>query len=970
MTPHHALRPATARPWPVRATIGLARGFGRLLQGLGGTALLGGLVVGIPWGLIHYIGWPLPDHLPTWDQVQITLLNPMSTQFLLSALACALWPIWARFIWDVALAGVDAARLAHWPEIPAGPLRTAAGVLVGAVVFSVLGQRAAMSAPSASAGDRPDAGLAAAAPLVPGPSVRPVAFAIQLPHAAPPADQVAAPGTAVVLPPSSGVYDSLWRIAQRELGDGTRWPEIWELNRGHTQTDGRIFRDPNHIRPGWTLRLPIPQAVPQASDPVAGEQRRGQPAAPTSPTTVPPPTTRSTVAAPTDAPPPTTESAPTMPVPPPLADPDAVPRAGGHPGTSITVDTGAFVGLALAALVTAALVTVRLRRRRLYRPGSGVRDEHTIAPIVRSLRIAYDRATLPRDENGAPIQPDPPTASCPSEVALRDRASATADALLPKDATTVVGVHDGRPIALDLARTRGLGLVGPGAAQAVRALVVSLIAASRHDDVQLVVPAADLPTLIGDPAPPRLPGGLRVVDDLDAALDVLEAELLARARRGTTPPSPAVLVANPSPHADRRVQAILDNGSTQGIVGVLIGQWRPGGTAHVRADGTVSATSSDLAELTGTRLFTLPADDARGLLDLLTKATPHPVTPRGRDGGATIISLEERQWAARASDPDQVEILSYPTDSIERPPAPSPTMTASPRVHIDIPSTAAAMVPCRTAPVDLDWAGARARPKHAETTESRQHPPLELVVLGRPHLHHHGPDGSVDIIDAIAPRQREVLVYLALHPGGARRETLAATIWPDAPGDRPYNSFHATLSQLRRALRDELGDVIGDLIVNADGHYSLNPDTVTVDLWKLDHALRAASNRGDDQDALRTITGLHNGELGDGLTSGWLDAPRECLRRDVLDTLGSLVSPAGSCDSTETLAVLEHIRGIDPHNESVYVAIVRAQAHAGHHQAISRTVALLTSALAEIDAKPSPDTLTLIGRLRERQRPT
>jgi len=45
--------------------------------------------------------------------------------------------------------------------------------------------------------------------------------------------------------------DSLWAIAQRHLGDGTRWPEIYQLNR-------HLVRDPDQIEIGWELRLPTP----------------------------------------------------------------------------------------------------------------------------------------------------------------------------------------------------------------------------------------------------------------------------------------------------------------------------------------------------------------------------------------------------------------------------------------------------------------------------------------------------------------------------------------------------------------------------------------------------------------------------------------------------------------------------------------------------------------------------------------
>lgn len=52
------------------------------------------------------------------------------------------------------------------------------------------------------------------------------------------------PVSVVVLAPHDEVYDSLWRIAQRTLGDGLRWPEIFDLNKGKPQPNGRLSISP------------------------------------------------------------------------------------------------------------------------------------------------------------------------------------------------------------------------------------------------------------------------------------------------------------------------------------------------------------------------------------------------------------------------------------------------------------------------------------------------------------------------------------------------------------------------------------------------------------------------------------------------------------------------------------------------------------------------------------------------------
>ncbi|MGW7514147.1 hypothetical protein ACWGJ2_00945 [Streptomyces sp. NPDC054796] len=898
-----------------------------------------------------YVGWPLPEQLPTWSEIQAALLTPLSTPLLLDVLACLLWATWTMFVLDLARTVGDLLRTTPWPTArPAGPLRALTAALLGTIVLALLNSRptppGVPTYASASVDHSPTNTIS---PPPHQPFLTPDATARLEPSSERPA-RVPRPGseTAVVRPPEHGIHDSLWRIAARELGDGSRWPEIYALNRGRAQLNGETLTTPNLIRPGWVLRLPD-EPRPEPPD----REDRHPPDGPKPPSPGP------------DAEEPSTRPTPTPDSPPPTPGDRAHET---RPSPGISLPTGAFVSVGLAALIAAAWLSRKRWHRVHYRPGSGQRDDLASAPVVRALRLAHDQ-TSPTTTSGSRID------DTSGEHKNGDiQAEGPSEAATPRR-THVLATKNGQDLALNLARTRGLGLVGPGALDATRALVTTLLAERHHPEgphSALLMPAHDAELLLGDNivSRPHL-AKLRIVADLEAALDHLEAELLTRMRtavdREADPAADAetteelVLVATPDPGAEQRLQAILDNGSVLGLAGVIVGQWPPGATARVMSDGTVSAMSTILAHtLVGSRLFTLPRPDTEALLDLLRDAdvTVEPPSPH------TSGPLPATDSSPQQSDSDpRLETASRTHQSVtgtgrarETPPGPGEAATRSdPRATRTTTEPEQASNHASAGPPD-ELADDRAEP---ET-------PLTMALLGRFQMVLHHGDQQQDLTSALAPRQREVLIFLALHPDGARRGALATAIWPEAPTDRPYNALHATLSQLRRALRTVTDGAVSDLILHDGGRYVLDEAQVSVDAWRLQRVLTALrhSPGADEAAAVQQIDALYRGDLAEDVAAEWLEAPREALRRDVLDSITGLARSVGEARPECALLLLERARALDPYNEALYRDIARCQARLGHHDAIPRTLALLTTALAELDERPSQETESVCASLQ------
>ena len=218
----------------------------RMVKSLSAALLLIILVAGIPAALIMLAGNPLPP----LEVLQGMLSQPdyggkllFGTFFPLVA-----WAAWATFAFSIIIEIPAALRGIKPPRIRGlGPQQAFAAALIGAILFTATAGSLA-GAPSAQATE----------PVTPTQTVsgpQTISEATTTPGAMQAAQKTETPASNL---PTYTVQtgDSLWKIAEHHLGDGTRYKEIAQLNYDKIQPDGRTLTQEHWIDPGWTLTLP------------------------------------------------------------------------------------------------------------------------------------------------------------------------------------------------------------------------------------------------------------------------------------------------------------------------------------------------------------------------------------------------------------------------------------------------------------------------------------------------------------------------------------------------------------------------------------------------------------------------------------------------------------------------------------------------------------------------------------------
>jgi nucleoid-associated protein YgaU/DNA-binding SARP family transcriptional activator len=985
----------------------------RLVRGVGAVAVLAALVGGIPWALYAVAGSPIPEQLPTLDQVRNALFSRDDGALFLGALKYVGWVGWALFAVLVALeiASHLAGRPAPALPVLRGPQELAA-MLVAAVAAAMIGNPAVGD-------DMPARVLVAAAAAPPVPGAGPPTDRAPMVESARPATtptQAQAPAHSARAMPAEPrdpgkTYrvrrgDSLWRIAERTLGDGARYPEIAELNYGRPQPGGHALTDAHWIQPGWVLHLPADARVVKPAAASGGESGnavdyvvaegdtmwdiaearlgdgsgwpriwelntdRPQPDGGllTDPDLIRPgwvlrvPAPKSPDAGPSVPQPQPSQQPPAQPEPPRTTTPRL-------PSDAVTPSTPQAPRTTTG---TAPPTPAPNADGDNAEDGDGVELPNgswipwTLAgAVVSAMAVVWlqrRRRHIPSSFDGpdalADALTEPPPVVRTIQRAWRRHARVQPPALTEQ--TSEANAEDHAPIQvrslavpevppIEPPPAGGLGLVGPGAEAAARGALVAALAAGAPADpdarTEAVIPAATLVTLLGADAIPL--GGwsrLHVTADLDTALAVLEARLLHAARLLDEHEVADVAALRQAAPYEEPLPPLLLIADTPA----------EGARARVRTvlglGAAVEVTAVLLGDWDHGRTVTVEPDGA--------------CRPEPRDGDR---ALPERMPVLDMSSAyDLLRTLREAHTGEPNAPARAGGESGKP-VPGGGQEQAQAATLSDTAHNDETTVGAAPaadveQPTEQDTKDGRVAPKAVVHVLGAPRIE--DPPPGIKVRSAAI----ELMVYLAVHSDGAHADQIMDELLPGVRHRMAAGRLHTAASNLRHLLAGAAGDDDpGDYVVKERGRYRLNPRAVDVDLWRLRAACaRAAAAREPSARlaALRDACRAYRGELAERCDYEWITSHRQGTRVLGVDAHAAAAAALADSDPGEAARLLRAAVEHDPLNEEVCQHAMRAHARLGDAEAIRSLLRHLALALDGIGAEPSEDTLELADGLR------
>ena len=836
------------------------------------------VALAVPTALYLFVGSPLPLRLPNPDALVVwwNSVQAEPTEVIHPVLTTLVYLVWIAWLWHA----VWTATALLWVtfRLPALALPTALQRLTPAAAVQALALGSMLTTQTAHAATvslAPKAGIVHLQHVPDSPA--PMAHQAQQPL-----DQHTAASSRYTVQPG----DSLWSIAEQQLGDGHAWQEIYRDNENIPQAAGGELTDPSAIRPGWSLTLP------QAIDPTGPEITR----APTN-TAVPLPRTPTRHDAPPTVTPPGTPRAdtqptPTAPVPPhaahvaparpntlrqpaapgntataPATARNAAPPA--HPAGRAAAPTltstpstpsarraetpavphtvgwtfpGGYLGITLLSAIAAACTALLARRQT--RPGGSASIPTTVRALASTARRAHAAATygyLPEEQ--APSATPPPL-------------------FTPHPSTPTLGVSPGLVYesAYDPENLKLLALTGPGACEAASALMLSILAAdadappfpgldsSDADEpraFRVITDAVTAEELLGPVDHSDLPDWLLVAPTADTAALTAILPTASDATRPASLPAPppkptstVLFTRAVSIDLARTIQATTTAPTPLAVI--ILSQTaletpdlQTVTRAHLASDGhVISARGPAAAQFAGLRLQTLHRDLAGEIYRVLRNArAPHQHTQQSSDPGRI-------DNAAPEEDDTAAHTIRLPAQTLGKQ-EPQPSSTEQPAA-----------------------------------------PPLTLRVLGPIEIH--GPAGTIPVT---GDRTAALLALLAVHPRGRTISQIVDQAWDglDTTGTdaTPIRSAIARARTLLRSACSSPDKPSGaDLITAGPTGFRLNPRWITTDVAALDSIERSVRHTADPArraELLRQAADLCRGELAEAIDDwdrDWLTTAR------------------------------------------------------------------------------------------------
>lgn len=932
---------------------------------------LGALVVGAPLVLAWAVG---PPGLPSFEGMSG---DYVPVDAVLGVVGLLAWGLWAYLAFAIVLN--LAVHLARAWSLPGGEMLAAASAtatprIVRRLVELAVGGAfvaASVAGPTMAGDPAPPSRLVTVDGFAAASSVR-AAEAEPLPKRA----YRVRPG------------DSLWRIAERELGSGFRWREIYRLNKGERFADGRRLEHPRWIEPGWILELPSKKGQQRSAG--ANGSHESEVEAPADPN----PNGHGGTPAPVTSAPAQTPHVELSPNGEPTPGEAESPDVDLPARPVLNLPSGAAVAASFASGMLTAHLLGRLHRRR-SRPASeegpieeppepaltGDLRRAGASPMAGALDSALDAVvTAWREHCGVSprllgaIEGDravrvfvdsdqgqlPPPAGgnlspsvrfsrlegvvqaevrAPFPTLLRRRLSPLERGLM----LPIARAPDGSAVHAGVLASGGMAVGGAESEGLVRQLVLAAAAQGDPEDVRLILVGP-----VGLPEPMSSLPNVVAHDWEDAASREIHAELLRRSRlffeegvedvwthtvHHPDERLPALLIVATEPPADLIgvMEAINAEGCDAGA-GLLSIGWRASSAGLevevASGSGLTVRTSLPVPH----QLAPLTLDDAatRQAIDVLAKA--HPQVER--DPG--ITELLEPVSPADASPTTEHR------PSGQRPPLDNGAQS------IGVPETESPD-PTPEAPEGMEPSGV---PPGAVAVRCLG--PFEVWREGRL------------LRKGWRNKARELLAYLVAHRSGAPKDRIIEELWPGIDPTEGSERFDRMASEVRTRVR--AGDDSGKYVDREDDVFHLEEGVWWSDAWEFERLISEADQDPDSEiPKLRQATELYRGEFCRDYYYPWAEGFRERFRSMAVracSRLADLLSDQG--EHEQALAVLDQAIEADPVSEDLTRRAMVIEALLGRRAAaLSRYRRLEAKLDADLDVEPDPETQTLARTLQD-----